>query len=142
MKLFAKLRRKKTRFPEWGQHSVEVFLDMPSFYERISNTSEFDNRDVYYYRGELSNLKSLISNEYCNGERDINDISLEYITFKKKDDVNHRILLEWGVFFPDSVKEIKCLNPYYRYIYQNEDDKLVPIKSVLIAKEGVYFCSK
>lgn len=142
MKLFDKLRRKKTRFPEWGQHSVEVFLDIRLFYERISDTTEFDNRDVFYYRGELSNLKSLILDETCKGEHAINNSSLEYVSFKQKDDTNNCVVLEWAMFFPDSVKDIKELPPYYSYLYQNVDDKMVLIKSVLIAKEGVYFCSK
>lgn len=142
MNFFKKLFYPSKKQSEWGIHNVEIYLDLDLFYERIKNTSEFDKRNIYYYRGNISNLKCIITNDYGNGERDINHISLEFVSVKNIEEVKKRVLFESSLFFPDKLKDIKTFNSGYNHIYHNEDSKLVPINSVLIAKEGVYFCSK
>lgn len=142
MNFFRKLFKPKVKYPEWDIHQLEMFNDIPYFYERIKETDEFDKRDIYYYREEASKLKSLIINKDLYGENSINDISLEFITVGQNDVKNKRIVFESALFYSDTLKMIKNYNPYFNFIYKRDNGNIVVLNTVLIAKDAIYFCSK
>ena len=122
------------------------FDDLESFIEYVSYNHDFDNNYLYYYRGEANNLVKMIGPEYSRGERDIPDLSLEYVggcTSK-----NNNIIFEDAIFIPDVVFDLA--NKYYfldptkprHCMYRSDTSGFHQIYKFVIARENVYLCSK
>lgn len=122
------------------------FDDMESFIEYVSENHDFDYNYLYYYRGEANNLVKLIGSEYSCGEKDIPDLSLEYIG--DCDSKNNNIIFEDVIFIPDCVFDL--VNKYNfldqtkprHCMYRSDTSGFHQIYKFVIARENVYLCSK
>lgn len=122
------------------------FDDMESFIEYVSENHDFDNNYLYYYRGEANNLVKLIGSEYSCGEKDIPDLSLEYIG--ECESKNNNIIFNDAIFIPACVFDL--VNKYYfldqnkpcHCMYRSDTSGFHQIYKFVITRENVYLCSK
>jgi len=122
------------------------FDDLESFVKYVSENHDFDNNYLYFYRGEANCLAKLIGSEYSSGEKDIPDLSLEYIGGCNSK--NNNIIFEDAIFIPDCVFDL--VNKYYlldqtkprHCMYRSDTSGFHQIYKFVIARENVYLCSK
>lgn len=106
----------------------------------------FGRHYVYYYLGESTNLANLISQPYGNGEKDIPDISLEYVG--ESSIKGNNVVLRNTPFFPDMIGDIEekyhklDRNNERKVLYKTDSGRMVAINSFVLAKENMYICSK
>jgi hypothetical protein len=122
------------------------FDNIESFTEYVSYNHDFDDNYLYYYRGEANNLAKLIGSEWSSGEKDIPDLSLEYIG--KCETKNNNIIFEDAIFIPDCVFDLanryQFLDPAKprNCMYRSDTSGFHQIHKFVVARENVYLCSK
>lgn len=131
---------------KYSKNFCMKFDDLESFIEYVSENHDFDDNYLCYYQGEANHLMRLIGSEFSNGEKDIPDLSLEYIGECNSQDNN--IVFEDVIFVPDVVLDLS--NRYYfldqdkprHCVYRSDTSGFHKICKFVIARENVYLCSK
>ena len=124
-----------------------AFDNLADFINYVSGTYDFEHHYIYYYRGEAKNLVALLSHEYSGGEKDIPDMSLEYMSNAKLNK-NNNIVFEDAIFFPDQVYDL--VGRFYTSDrskpcvcqYRSDTSGFHQISNYIIAQNNVYLCSK
>lgn len=148
MKIFSKLKKlfKTKDYHKYSKNFCISFDNLESLVEYISENHDFDSNYLYYYCGEAKNLVNLISSEYSNGEKDIPEMSLEYVG--GCDTKNNNVIFADAMFIPDEVNDL--VNKYYfldpdkpcHCMYRSNTSGFHQISKFVIARENAYLCSK
>ena len=122
------------------------FGDLDSFAEYVSENHDFNNNYLYFYRGKANCLAKLISDKFSDGEKDIPDFSLEYISGCEIK--NNNIIFGDAIFFSDCVFDL--IDKYHfldqtkphHCMYHSDTSGFHQIYKFVIARDNVYLCSK
>lgn len=77
---------------------------LTEFYNLVNNTNAYDDKSLYYYKGDANTLYDLFQTKY-NDEYDIDSSLLEYLEIESYNKTN--VLFSEAMFFTDRIEDLK-----------------------------------